>query len=89
MSQHEAFLNEEPIMRTFITDDSADIFLQDWGTDGGGKNLAVQLPRFPDELDGFGVSTSCQIDRVTACFHLESLLSRTTRECTAASRSNA
>ena len=23
MSQHEAFLNEEPIMRTFITDDSA------------------------------------------------------------------
>ena len=89
MSQHEAFLNEEPIMRTFITDDSADIFLQDWGTDGGGRNLAVQLPRFPDELDGFEVSTTCQIDRVTACFYLESLLSRTTRECIAASRSNA
>ena len=43
-------------------------FFQDWGTDGGGKNLAVQLPRFPDELGGFEVSTTCQIDRVTACF---------------------
>jgi hypothetical protein len=39
-----SFLNEEPIMRTFIADDSADIFLQDWGSDGGGKNSGCSYP---------------------------------------------